>query len=196
MALDRAQLAAQLCHDLVHVVEFRARWIAEHLAVIFGHLLLSQTQIGARLQDVALRLEKGLRALRLQQHQICRLHPQGQHLSPGFQGFSLVGLLVEALGEGSGRAHPGVKHHGVVLEIAPPQGNPGVEQTQELALDVPQIGKARPLGEALKRLVHVVGRGEPEPRIEDLAEHLRDDRIWRIAFLQVPRYGRGQLGGR
>ena len=53
--LQGAQLAAQLGHGLVDVVELGPRRIAEHLAVVFGELALGEPEVGRGLEGLALR---------------------------------------------------------------------------------------------------------------------------------------------
>src|SRR3954467_4446771 len=50
-------------------------------------------------EQVALGREEGLRPLRLEQHLVGGLDPQGQHLAPGFERLVLIGAFVEHPGE-------------------------------------------------------------------------------------------------
>ena len=196
LALQGAEFPAQLGHGLVDVVELGPGRIAEHLAVVFGKLALGEPEVGRGLEGLALRLQERLRALRLEQRRIRRLDPERQHLAPGLELFGLLGAPVQLLGEGAGGARPGIERHGVVLERAPAQRHPGVEHGKELALDVPQIRQPRAFGHLLQRLVEIVRARKPGFRIEDLGEHLGDERIGGRAALHCFREVRRNLGRR
>src|SRR3712207_7269130 len=62
------------------------------------------------------------------------------------------------------------QHDCVVLQTLLAHRHPGVEHSDELAFRVPQIGQLRPLGHALKRLVHFVGGREPSRSEEHTSE--------------------------
>ena len=85
LAPERAQLAPQLGHGAMHVVELFARRVAEHLAVKSRHLLLREAQVRAGLQHFALARQVRVGALRFQQGGVRGLNPQRQHLAPRAQ---------------------------------------------------------------------------------------------------------------
>src|SRR5215469_6691915 len=74
-----------------------------------------------------------------------------------------------------------------MLDTAPAQRNPGVEDVEQLALAIPKVSEARPLSHSLQRLVHAAEAGKPGARIKQLAHELANQRIGLFALIHCLR---------
>jgi hypothetical protein len=188
-----ARSARQFGDCAVDVVEFGAGRQTEHPAVVLGHRLLREPQLGAGLEELRLGLEVALRALHLQERPVRGFDPEVERGALGGDGrrrLALGGAFAEAfaepLGEAPGRRCPALQHHRLVLEGAAAERHPGPEHPGEAALVVPEVGEARALGHALQRFLHVVAGAEPDPRVDHPPQGGRHRRL---------RAGLGGAGG-